>query len=109
MIVRIILTIIAWLLLAAHYSRADNLPLMILSLLIPFLFLIRRRWALLSLQILTYAGALVWIQTTIEYAHARALAGEPWLRLAIILGGVTLFTILTGLLLNSRKMYKTYH
>ncbi|MDT8401181.1 MAG: hypothetical protein RQ743_05760 [Bacteroidales bacterium] len=32
-----------------------------------------------------------------------------WLLLAAILGSVALFTILTGLLLNSKKMDKIYH
>jgi len=108
MVLRVILTIFAWLLLAAHYSRVDNIPFMILSLLIPLLFFIRRKWALLSLQMLTYAGALVWIQTTVTYARQRAMAGESWLRLALILGAVALFTIITGLLLNSKKMGKKY-
>lgn len=108
MVLRIILTVFAWLLLAAHYSRADNTLFMILSLMIPLLFFIRRRWALTGLQLLTYAGALVWIQTIIQYAGQRASAGEPWLRLAIILGSVAVFTAISGILLNSKKIKKAY-
>lgn len=108
MVLRIIPVIIAWLLLAAHYSRADNIVFMILSLLIPFLLLLKKRWALISLQVLTYAGALVWVQTTIQYARQRAIDGEPWLRLAIILGTVAFFTLISALLLNSKKVKKTY-
>ena len=104
----IILNSFAWLLLAAHYSRADNILFMILSLLIPLLFLIRKRWALLSLQIVTYAGSLVWIQSTIEYARQRSMSGESWTRLAVILVSVAVFTFITGLLLNSRKMKAVY-
>ena len=108
MVLRIILNSFAWLLLAAHYSRADNVALMILSLLIPFLYLIRKRWSLVGLQILTYAGALVWVQTAISYVRQRMETGEDWGRLAIILLAVTGYTVLTGLLLNSEKIKPRY-
>jgi len=53
MIPRIILISITWLMIAAHFSRADNNILMIISLLVPFLLLIKRRLALLALKGLT--------------------------------------------------------
>ncbi|MBN1388463.1 MAG: hypothetical protein JW965_08465 [Bacteroidales bacterium] len=59
-------------------------------------------------MILTCAGSLVWIQTTIEYAKQRAVTAEAWTRLAIILGSVAIFTFITGLLLNSKKMKAFY-
>ena len=108
MILRIILTSFAWLLLAAHYSRADNPIFMILSLLIPFLFLIRKKWALLGLQILTYAGALIWIQSTVVYVKQRIMTGDDWIRLAAILLSVAAFTLISGILLNSKKIKDKY-
>lgn len=83
---------LALLMLGAHFLRAGALALVLLSLalLVP-LFVPRPmaqtgvRWALLL-------GALVWVGALVEGVQGRLALGQPWLRLALILGGVALFT-----------------
>ena len=108
MISRILMTIFAFLLLAAHYSRAENTVLTVVSLLLPILFFMKRRITLIVLQVLLYLGSVVWIHTTVLIVMRRIGGGESWIRVLIILGCVTLFTVITGLLLNSKKMKEKY-
>jgi hypothetical protein len=108
MIIRIILLILSFLILAAHFSRADNLVLMILCLLVPTLMFIKRRWVLLVIQILLYCGVFVWINTIIQLASERIDLGQPWLRMGIILSFIALITGLSGVLLNSNAIKKKY-
>lgn len=47
------------------------------------------------LQVGLLAGALlVWAKSGFEYVAMRQAMDAPWLRLAFIMGGVTLFTLL---------------
>lgn len=108
MIIRLTLLILSFLILAAHFSRADNLVLMILCLLVPALLFIKRRWVLLVIQILLYFGVLVWIHAIIQIASERINLGQSWLRMAIILSIVALITGVSGLLLNSNVIKERY-
>ncbi len=102
------MVIIAAVLLAAHFLRQSEFVLMLLCILTPLLLLIRKRWSLFALQLLMYLGAVVWLTTTVQFVQERILLGEPWIRLVIILGAVILFTIVTGLLLNSTAIKDKY-
>lgn len=108
MILRTILVALSALLLAAHFFRWGNLPLVVVSLLIPFLLLIPRRWALLSVQVSTFAGAAVWAHAIYGFVRMRLMLGEPWLRLALILGIVLLLACTAALLLGSESIRARY-
>lgn len=81
---------------------------MLLCVLTPLLFLIRKRWSLFALQLLMYLGAAIWLAATIQIVQERIFFGEAWTRLVIILGGVILFTLVAGLLLNSSSIKEKY-
>ncbi len=108
LVVRVVLVIIAALLIAAHFLRAMDTPLVALSLAAPLLLLWRRRWSLIALQVLAYLAAWRWIETALGLIAMREQLGRPWTAAAIILGAVALFTALSGLLLNSRSMRERY-
>ncbi len=59
-ILRLLPVILAFALLAAHFSRADMLPAVIVILATPFLLLIRKPWIARSVQILQ-------IQIVVDY------------------------------------------
>lgn len=105
---RIILLSFSWLLIAAHFSRAENNLLVIISLAIPFLLFIKKRWSLVAVQVLTLCGALVWLFTTYNLIKSRIAVGEDWTRMAIILVAVAILTIVSGLLLGSAKIKERY-
>ena len=108
MSLRISLFVVAALLLGAHFLRAGNLVLVALCLAAPLLFLWRQRWSLILLQLLAYGAAATWIAVAIQLAQLRQQSGQAWTAAAIILGSVALFTLLTGLLLNSRAIRERY-
>jgi len=95
-------------LLAAHFSRADLFPLVILSLLIPFLLLIRKAWVARSIQVLLILGAFEWIRAMFGYIEIRKSIGEDWGRLAIILVAVALLTACSGLVFQGKSLKKRY-
>ena len=108
MLLRSLLIIISSLMLGAHFMRDSNPLLTLVYFVAPFFLLIKRRWSLIALQALAYIGGGVWISTIIVIAQRRIAFGEPWSRMAYILGAIALFTILSGLLLNSQKVKEKY-
>ncbi|MEW6756281.1 MAG: 4Fe-4S binding protein, partial [Candidatus Latescibacterota bacterium] len=67
-----------------------------------------RRWAAQVCQVLLAGGALVWVDTGVRLARLRLAAGEPWLRMALILGGVALATAACGLLFRTPPLRTRY-
>ena len=108
LILRVILIALSFVLLAAHFLRMGRPLMMIICLAAPFLLLIKKRWVLISLQIAAYLGALVWIRTCIFIVRERLAHGQRYIGAIVILGTVTLFTIVSGLLLNSTKITDRY-
>jgi len=104
---RIGLYVVAALLAAAHFLRAGDTMLLVLSLVAPLLFRYRRRWSLILLQLMAYCAAANWILVAARIVEQRQLSGTPWTTAAIILGGVAAYTCLAGLLLNSRSHEQT--
>jgi len=82
---------------------------MLLCLASPFLLLIKKRWVLRTLQILTVVSALIWIYALYVIIQERIFEGRSWTASAIILGVVAIFSLFSGWLLNSPKVKDNYH
>jgi uncharacterized membrane protein HdeD (DUF308 family) len=108
MALRLSLFVTAAVLLGAHFLRAGNLALVALCLAAPLLFFYRKRWSLIVLQVLAYGAAATWIAVGIQLVRLRQQLGQPWTVATMILGTVALFTLLAGLLLNSRAIRERY-
>ena len=100
--------VLSFVLLAAHFSRNDVPPLVLLCLLIPFILLLKRSWVPRLLQLLLGLGALEWIRTAMALARQRIDAGEPWMRMALILAAVALVTAGSAVLLQSARLQQRY-
>lgn len=108
MSVRIGLFVIAALLLGAHFLRAGNFLLVALCLATPLLFLYKKRWSLILLQLTAYGATARWLWAALQLVEFRQQAGRPWAAAALILGAVALVTLVAGLLMNSRCMRERY-
>lgn len=108
MIIRIIPLVIASLLLAAHFLRHGDIGFVVMCLVVPLLLLIKNRRSLIFVQFSAYAGAAVWVYTALQIVRERMMFGRPWGLAVIILGTVALFTVIAGLLLNSRAIKDKY-
>lgn len=106
---RIIPLILSSLLLSAHFYRHYNYPMMVISIIVPLLLLIKKRRILIVIQLFSLAGAGVWINTIVTIADERKSIGEPWIRMAVILGAVAAFTLASGLMLNLKKVKENYY
>jgi hypothetical protein len=99
---------LSFLLLAAHFYRAGLLPIAALCVALPFLLLLRQAWVPRFFQFLLVLGALEWLRALYGFAAMRIAFGDPWQRLAIILGAVALFTGLSGLVFKNRSLRDYY-
>ncbi len=88
--------------------RSGHMILTGVSIIAPLLLLIKKRWALLFVKWLAYSGAIVWIHTTFSLVQQRITAGVPWLRMLLILFGVTVLTVYAGYLLNADIVKRRY-
>lgn len=107
--VRLLPVILSSLLLGAHFLRAGLTILAVLIVLFPVLLLVKRAWVARLAQFVLVLGGIEWIRTLLVFVAARREMGQPWTRLAVILGTVALFTIGSGLLFSlSGALRKRY-
>ena len=105
---RLLPVILSLSLLGAHWYRAGLVVLMAACVLLPFLLLLRRSWIPRLFQVVLLIGALEWLRTLYVVASMRVAFEQPWGRLALILGGVALFTLLSGLVFRARALRDRY-
>ena len=102
--VQLVPLVLGFLLLASHFYRGEHFVLVAASLVAALLVTVRRRWAARAIQGLLALGAVEWVRSAVELVLARAARNEPYLRLALILGAVALFTALSSLLPLTRAL-----
>lgn len=89
------------LLIAAHFLRA-GLPLLSGTLLaLGVLLAVRRPWSGRVLQVTLALACLEWLRTLAVLSRVRLAEGAPWLRMALILAAVALWTAWSAWLLES--------
>jgi hypothetical protein len=98
--VRLIPVILSSLLLGAHFLRSGPTFLAVLLVLFPALLLIKQPWVARVTQVVLFLGGIEWIRTLLVFVAARREIGQPWTRLAVILGVVAAITIGSGLLFS---------
>lgn len=107
-ILRLFPVIFSMLLLGAHFYRGGHLLLAAGALLSLGLLCIRRPPAVWLMQALLGAGTAEWITTAVRLAIFRQSQGLPWQRLAVILGMVALFTLLSTLIFRTAALKERY-
>lgn len=99
---------LALLLLAAHFYRATAWPWLVLTLLLLPLLLLRQRWVPPVLLVALLAGAAEWAWTAAMLAQQRLALGQPWQRMAWILGTVAVLTLAAPLVWRLPGMKARY-
>jgi hypothetical protein len=105
----LLLPALASVLLAAHFYRAGQVALAAASLALIALLAVPRRWAARAVQIALALGALEWLRTLAVFAAARISAGQPYLRLAVILLAVAAVTALSALVFRHARLRVRYN
>ena len=88
--------VLALLLLAAHFYRDASVLIAVVCVAAIALVFVRRRWAVVTVQLGLAAGAVVWTATAWRIARERMDAGMPYLRMLAILGAVAVFTAIAA-------------
>jgi len=96
------------LILAAHFSRANNNVLAIIILFLPFLLFIKKSWVIDVLQGVGGLAAIVWIYTGYQYVQVRLAAGDDWIRLVFIIASVALYSAWSAYFLRSEHVKEVY-
>lgn len=100
--------IISALLLAAHFLRGGHLVMTLICLAMPLLLISPTKARIRLYQTFLILSALVWIFAAADIALDRIAAGMPWIRMAIILGIVTILNIAAALLFETKRMRARY-
>ena len=94
--------------LGAHFMRYGNSIGVFAALVLIGLLFIRRPWVARLMQVVLVLGALEWVRTMYELGHMRALHGQPYGRMLVILGIVATVTLCSALLFQSATLKKVY-
>lgn len=105
---RLFMPALAFVLLGASFLRAGNEVMVLACLGLLALLSVPRSWAARVAQAALVLGALRWIWVGWLIGSARAAMGAPYLRMALILGAVALFTLLAALVFRQRRLRRYY-
>ncbi|MGB5816297.1 MAG: hypothetical protein WBH85_18905 [Thermoanaerobaculia bacterium] len=89
---RLLPVVLSLLLLGAHFLRAGWLAMAGALVALAVLAPVPRPSMARIVQVVLFVGGFEWIRTLFMNIASRSDLGEPWMRMAVILGAVTLFT-----------------
>jgi hypothetical protein len=101
---RLLPVFISFLLMAAHLVRAGQMVMACVLLALLLLLVLKKNWVPWVIQLILLLGAVEWLRTLYSVAQMRIEFGMPWMRMAIILGAVALFTALSCLVFRSKAL-----
>jgi hypothetical protein len=107
-LLRLLPTILSFLLLGAHFYRAGIVWLAAGCIAVLFLLFVKQPWVARITQGLLILGALEWLLTLYRFASMRIAFGEPWARLAVILGAIAVFTAISALIFQCSALKSRY-
>lgn len=107
-ILRLSFPILSSVVLAAHFSRANNDWLAVMCLLFPVILLSKKEWAMRVFQVFLVLGGIAWLERTLFLVRLRQRMNMPWVRLAVILGLVALYTFFSASVFRDRKIREMF-
>jgi hypothetical protein len=108
MFLRLLPIAIACLLLAAHFLRMGRIGLLIAYVAVAALLFVKKSWVARTAQVALAIGTLEWLRTLYVFTSLRRAAGQPYLRLVLILGAVAAFTALSELVFRNAEVRERF-
>ena len=105
---QMVLVVLSLLVLGAHFLRAGALPVVAAVILLIVLLFVRRPWTARVVQVVLVLGTLEWLRTLYNLVSARIEVGQPFVRLAAIMGAVAAVTLLAALALQKGALGRAY-
>jgi hypothetical protein len=100
--------VLSLIVLGAHFLRYGSFVGVVAALLLIALLFLRRSWVPRVMQAVLVLGTLEWLRTMYEIAQIRALHGQPFGRMVVILGIVAAVTFCSALLFQSQTLKTVY-
>ena len=100
--------VLSFLVLGAHFLRDGNTFGVAVALAFIALLFLRRPWVARLVQAALVLGALEWLRTMYELAQIRAVHGQPYGRMLLILGIVVAVTLSSALLFQTQALKEVY-
>ncbi len=85
---------------SAHLSRVGLNGLAIILLAIPFVLFYKNKISIQIVQVYMIIAGIEWIRTMVSFIIKRIELNQPWLRLAVILGFVSILAFVSVFLLK---------
>ena len=101
--------VLSFLVIGAHFFRAGHWLLVLVSVILICSLIVREPIIVKIVRAALLLTTIEWLRTAYVFASARYEHGEPWLRLAAILGGVALVSFLSTFLFYTKSLKKMYH
>lgn len=101
----IVLSVLA---IGAHFFRSGNHMVLLLCFNVLFCLFFRHPLVARGTQLALMLATVEWIRTLVLLVNDRTAQGEDWIRVAFILGGVSLFTIASSFLFMTRPLRERY-
>lgn len=103
------LAVLGHFILAAHALRQGDWSLCAALAALPLALLTRRGAARLVAAAVLLLGAGQWVSAGLGFVQLRLALGEPWLRLALIMGAVCAASLASGLWLLGQRAQALFH
>ncbi len=100
--------VLSILVLGAHFLRGGSMIAVFVVLALIGLLFLRRPWVARLVQAVLVLGALEWLRTMYELAQIRAMHGQPYGRMLVILGIVAAVTLCSALLFQTPALKDVY-
>lgn len=100
--------VLSLVILGAHFMRYGNIFGVLGSLLLIALLIVRRPWVARLMQVVLVLGALEWLRTLYELVQVRVAHGQPFTRMAVILGAIALLSFSAALLFQLPALKRIY-
>ena len=94
--------------LGAHFLRYGSYFGVFGALMLIALLFLRRPWVARAIQVVLVFGTFEWLRTMYEIAQIRALHGQPYGRMLVILGIVAAVTLASALLFQAPPLKRIY-
>lgn len=107
-LLRLLPVVFSFLLISAHFQRAEETLLSVTCLFAPCLLCITNPWSVRIIQAALLLATGEWIRTLLSLVQLRQEMALPWARLTIILFLVALLTSLSVLVFRLQPLRKRY-
>lgn len=100
--------VLSFVLLGAHFMRYGQWVGVAGSVVLIALLVFTRPWVARLMQVALVLGGLEWVRTLYELVQMRVAHGQPFTRMAVILGVVAAIAFCSALLFQTARLRKVY-